>query len=456
MKRGLIMKVSRREAVILTKDGSFERVRLKKGEKPEVGQEYICPPEVCDAHFQPKKGLIPSFSISLVAIIVFVLFAGGMPFEQNKASAAAYVSFDINPSIEVVVDKEMNVIKVRTLNEDAQNLFDDSTDYENSSLLLFSDSLFKILKEYGYFDTHDDLLIASSLDEDYVSPEMHKRLEDSIEKLKSSKYIENTDVILSVLETTEATRNDARKNGLSMGKFLVFKDVLKKDDTLTIQQAGSFSYSELKKLMSKDRDIAENAENPEKVLETNNSPKSIQHTSNTKNPPYTNTTNTETSDTEDKVEPAAKDTGGIKEKMDSTAGTVDEKEEEKNASLTEPLNEPPAKNTVPSKEENKKENEKESRSESDKGKTSEKNDDEDDLQVKIKSNLRGVDKEDLSPRELRLIESLQVNIFNANGNSKDKGNSKNNENSKGNGKSEKNKIHPQQDKHKKGSHGKKP
>ncbi len=442
MKRGMIMKVSRRKAVILTKDGSFERVRLKKGEKPEVGQEYICPPEVCDALFQPKKGLIPSFSLSLVAIIVFVLFAGGMPFEQNKASAAAYVSFDINPSVEVVVDKEMNIIKVRTLNEDAQNLLDDSTDYENSSLLLFSDSLFKTLEEYGYFDTYEDLLITSSLDDDYVSPEIRERLQNSIEKLKSNKYIKNAGVILSVLETTEATRNDARKNGLSMGKFLVFKDVLKQDDTLTIQQASLFSYSELK-LKAKERDIAENAE---KAL-NNNSPKSIQppiNPSNTKNPPYTNTKNTETSDTEDKVETAAKDTGDIKEKMDFSTGTVGEREEEKNPSSTEPLNEPPAKSTVPPKDENKKENEKESRSESDKGKTSEKNDDEDDLQVKIKSNLQGVDKDDLSPRELRLIESLQINIFSADGNSK------------GNGKSEKNKIHPQQDKHKKGSHGKKP
>ncbi|WP_408007551.1 anti-sigma factor domain-containing protein [Pseudalkalibacillus sp. A8] len=445
MKRGLIMEVSKRKAVILTKDGSFERVRLKKGEKPEVGQEYICPPEVSDAFFQPNRKLLPSFSLSLVAIIVFMLFAGGMPFQQNKASAAAYVSFDINPSIEVAVDKELNVIKVRALNEDAENLLDGSTDYENASLLLFSDSLFETLKEYGYFDTYDDLLIASSLDEDYVSPEMRKRLEDSIEKLKSSKYIENTGVILSVLETTEANRNVANENGLSMGKYLVFQDALAKDKTLTIQQVSSTPYSELKKLMmAKDEEVDEDKEQalpetvPDDRLYQTNHTKTDKANNGLVNKPE------KTSDTPEKPGSAAADVAENKDSTDDTKLESVENEKE-NATLAEdPVTDPKNPVSGPAKKEVEKENEKESRSDSNKGKTSKNNDDEDDLQVKIKLDLQGLDKDELSPRELRLIESLQINIFNADGKSH------------GNGKSEKNRIHPQEDKHKKESHGKRP
>ncbi|WP_261130403.1 anti-sigma factor domain-containing protein [Bacillus sp. Marseille-Q3570] len=446
MKRGLIMEVSKRKAVILTKDGSFERVRLKKGEQPEVGQEYICPPEISDAFFQPRKTLLPSFSLSLVAIIVFVLVAGGMPFGTNKASAAAYVSFDINPSIEVAVDNEMNVIKVRALNEDAKNLLEGSEEYKDSSLLVFSDSLFKTLKESGYFDTYEDLLITSTIDDDFVSDEMRKRLNKSIERLKASKYIENTGIVLSLRETTEATRKLAEENGLSMGKYLVFEDISNIDDTFTLDQASVLSLSEMNKYLTNAQISPEDSgeqqtEEPLKIPKRNNSLEHIKHTK-------------DENDIKDTSDPEVPDTNGtgtaasgdVKDDVKDTAKTAvenpDEKEEEK-AAASEPVSEPveKAKNatTAPAKDQTDKEDK--ARSESDQDKTSKKNEEKNDLQVKIKLDLHGLDADELTPQELKLLENLQINIFHAQNNGKSK---------------MKKHSHPHQDKQGKGSHGKNP
>ncbi len=250
MKRGLIMKVSKRKAVIMTKDGSFEQVRLKRGEQPEVGQEYICPMDGAGISFRPNRMLLPSFSLALVALIVFVLVAGGMPFGHQKASAAAYVSFDINPSIEVAVDKEMNIIKVRALNEDAKSLLEGSDGYKDSSLLYFSESLFEMLEEYGYFDTYDDLLITSSFEQGEVSSELRKRLDDAIKQIRSDKNIEDTSIVVSVMEASSDTRNKANELGLSMGKFLVYQDALEQDESLEVNQLRALSYSELRNLVA--------------------------------------------------------------------------------------------------------------------------------------------------------------------------------------------------------------
>ncbi|MGM7702676.1 anti-sigma factor domain-containing protein [Pseudalkalibacillus sp. Hm43] len=250
MKRGLIMKVSKRKAVIMTKDGSFEQVRLKKGDQPEVGQEYICPTDGAGIAFRPNRVLLPSFSLALVALIVFVLVAGGMPFGHQKASAAAYVSFDINPSIEVAVDKEMNIIKVRALNEDAKSLLEGSDGYVDSSLLYFSESLFEMLEEYGYFDTYDDLLITSSFEKGDVSSELRKRLDDAIKQIRSDKSIENTSIVVSVMETSSDTRNKANELGLSMGKFLVYQDAMEQDESLEVNHVRTLSFSELRKLVA--------------------------------------------------------------------------------------------------------------------------------------------------------------------------------------------------------------
>ncbi|WP_221566704.1 anti-sigma factor domain-containing protein [Alkalihalobacillus sp. TS-13] len=439
------MEVSKRKAVILTKDGSFERVRLKKGEQPEVGQEYICPSEIPDAFFQPKKTLLPSFSLSLVAIIVFVLVASGMPFGPNKASAAAYVSFDINPSIEVAVDNEMNVIKVRALNEDAKNLLEGSDEYKDSSLLVFSDSLFKTLKESGYFDTYEDLLITSTIDDDNVSDEMRKRLNKSIERLKASKYIENTGIVLSLRETTEATRKLAEENGLSMGKYLVFKDISNIDHTFTPDQASLLSFSELNKYMAKAIGTEDKEEHqPDKSvgnLKRDNS-LDIKQTKNEKN--ITNPAETEEPDTNE-TGTAASASDDIKDDVTDKVKTAVEKPVEKEkAATSEPVSEPVEKaknaNTAPAKDQTDKED-KDSRSDSDQDKTSKKSEEKNDLQVKIKLDLHGLDADELTPQELKLLESLQINIFHA----------------QKNGKSKMNKhSHPNQDKHGKESHGKKP
>ncbi|MGP4078642.1 anti-sigma factor domain-containing protein [Pseudalkalibacillus sp. R45] len=449
MKRGLIMEVSKRKAVILTKDGSFERVRLKKGEQPEVGQEYICPPEISDAFFQPRKTLLPSFSLSLVAIIVFVLVASGMPFGTNKASAAAYVSFDINPSIEVAVDNDMNVIKVRALNEDAKKLLEGSNEYKDSSLLVFSDSLFKTLKESGYFDTYEDLLITSTIDDEYISDEMRKRLNKSIERLKASKYIENTGIVLSLRETTEATRKLAEENGLSMGKYLVFEDISDIDETFTLDQASGLSYSAMNKYMAKaqvgldeDKGVVPANKGPQQdnIRKLNQMKKEdLNEENNGANPaepevPDTNETGTAASgDVKDDVA----------DKVKTAVENPDEKEEEK-AAASEPVSEPveKAKNatTAPAKDQTDKED-KDSRSDSDQDKTSKKSDEENDLQVKIKLDLHGIDADELTPQELKLLENLQINIFRAQDNGKSK---------------MKKHSHPHQDNHGKGSHGKKP
>ncbi|MCF6138574.1 anti-sigma factor domain-containing protein [Pseudalkalibacillus berkeleyi] len=248
MKRGLIMKVSKRKAVILTKDGSFENVRLKKGEQPEIGQEYICPNENVHPTYRTDRMLLPSFSLSLVAIIVFVLVAGGFPFGHQKASAAAYVSFDINPSIEVAVDKDLNVLKVRALNEDAKSLLDNTEGLENKSLKHFSQSLFKKLKEFGYFDTYNDLLITSSYDQSLESSDVQKRIKDAINQLKSNKQVKNTSIVLSIMETTPEQRKEANKLGLSMGKFMVYQDALQQDQSLKVEHVRTLSFSELRKL----------------------------------------------------------------------------------------------------------------------------------------------------------------------------------------------------------------
>ncbi|WLD92724.1 anti-sigma factor domain-containing protein [Alkalihalobacillus sp. AL-G] len=246
MKRGVVMNVTKHKAIILTKDGSFVRVRLKNGKQPTIGQEYIYPMEPKYSYMPMKRMVLPAFSLALSILIIFVLVAGAFPFGQNKASAAAYVSFDINPSIEVAVDDDMNIVKVRALNEDAEKLLSSSDGFQDTSLLYFSQSLFEMLDKNGYLDTYHDLLITTSLNDESLQSEVKQLLEESVNEIREDPRL--VDMSVAVFTTTSSTRDEANKHGVSMGKYLVYQDALKNGRTLTLEKASELSYTELKNI----------------------------------------------------------------------------------------------------------------------------------------------------------------------------------------------------------------
>ncbi len=273
------MEVSKRKAIILTKNGGFERIRLRNGERPEIGQEYIYPLEqsLSRSYMPFKRMVVPSFSVALTLLIIFVLVAGAFPFSSNKASAAAYVSFDINPSIEVAVDDNMNIIKVRALNKDAEELLTNS-DYQDTSLLYFSQSLFEILEKNGYLDSYHDLLITTSLDDQSLPTEVEQLLEESINTIKQNSKLQGTSVVVSVMTTTLATREKANKHGVSIGKYLVYQDAVKNGNALSLDQASSLSYTELRHIVAKDPQ--EESEQTEATMKPSVKPEHVNRTNN--------------------------------------------------------------------------------------------------------------------------------------------------------------------------------
>lgn len=79
----------------------------------------------------------------------------------------AYVSLDINPAIELVVDKNNNVVSVRGENEDGQVLLYEETGIKGATLEAAVEKITALAIEYGYLDENNkvvDTLVTSGSD----------------------------------------------------------------------------------------------------------------------------------------------------------------------------------------------------------------------------------------------------------------------------------------------------
>ena len=86
----------------------------------------------------------------------------------DKAENQAYVSLDINPAIELIVDKDNNVVSVRGENEDGQVLLYEETGIEGEKIDAALQKITDLAVQYGYLDENNkvvDTIVSSGNDE---------------------------------------------------------------------------------------------------------------------------------------------------------------------------------------------------------------------------------------------------------------------------------------------------
>ena len=106
-------------------------------------------------------------AVALSAIMMSSMCALTACGSKNKAEDQAYVSLDINPAIELVVDKDNNVVSVRGENEDGQVLLYNEAGIKGEKIDVAIEKITNLAIEYGYLDEKNkvvDTLVTSNSD----------------------------------------------------------------------------------------------------------------------------------------------------------------------------------------------------------------------------------------------------------------------------------------------------
>lgn len=233
------------------KDGTFVTVRVPAGKRPLVGNEYQA------SYFSNKKRslfVLPSISFSVAALIAFLFLSGLMPNSSHSA-AAAYVSFDINPSLEVGVDDEMRVVEMDAFNDEAKQIvkkYNFSTD-DRLPFEVFADQLIKAYQSEGYMEENQSMLITTVSDKS--SDKKTKQELDQALNAIVKKAVVQYPVAITVSETNHEVRKKAKQLGVSSGKYTAFQEATKNDKQLKEEKIKEVKFQELKVNATSSKDI---------------------------------------------------------------------------------------------------------------------------------------------------------------------------------------------------------
>ncbi len=159
-----------------------------------------------------------------VAAAFVILFAGVIGFAviSQRSDIVSTVSLDVNPSINIQLNKNEKVVDVVPLNEDAEKIVG-TMNFKDSDLTVTVNALVGSMLRNGYLsDIANSLLVTVEGDDHTFNEQMRKRVEDEI-----AAVLKGVDFDASILNQ-EINKEDeleafAEKNGISEGKAkLVF------------------------------------------------------------------------------------------------------------------------------------------------------------------------------------------------------------------------------------------
>ncbi|MDE7263908.1 MAG: hypothetical protein K2N64_04540 [Anaeroplasmataceae bacterium] len=170
-----------------------------------------------------KKSLKLLFSAVVLCLGLFLVSC--TETEQDKQTA--YVSLDINPAIELVVDQENKVVSVRGENEDGQVLLFEETGITGVDIHTAIEKITKLAIDLGYLDENNqvvDTIIASENEE--FKAQLQDKVHTTITATASNLGLEvktNTEGAYSLIRKMNALKekfpNNKAIQGMSVQKF---------------------------------------------------------------------------------------------------------------------------------------------------------------------------------------------------------------------------------------------
>ncbi len=232
-KLGLIAKIKDDYCIIVTRDGTYKKVPLPEG-GARLGME------ISYRAFDFYPLLKP---VMLAASLLILLFGFSLFRQTAPPQAVAYVSLDINPSLEISVDKNLQVINVDFFNDDGIDLV--------TAGEIKGKNLYAAL----------EVLIQKAIVQKYIKPDQKNLMISTIaagtaattgiDPNKLQQVLENAVAAgglsgeVKVYPVTAEVRTAAQKNGLSPGKFIIYEQAKDAGTKVTIDEVKQNSIRQL-------------------------------------------------------------------------------------------------------------------------------------------------------------------------------------------------------------------
>ncbi len=218
--KGIVLKETASYVVLLTGEGDYVKAPRPVG-KIRPGREIEC--------LLPgkKKRRLSYAFIAAAVLFLFAFIPQLLPLVQE--SGHSYLVIDINPSVELAFNREMEVTEANPLNEAGKEILAGFSLGED--LLDSLDYLLVQSRELGYLQSEENLVMLTLVDNAQSGLEearLGERVEESFAALDIKGYV-------SINKADEDKRQESFKEGLSINKYIVREEIRSTGDVKDYQ-----------------------------------------------------------------------------------------------------------------------------------------------------------------------------------------------------------------------------
>ena len=229
-----------------------------KSETPDIldkiksSDQFYVPDKVKKYDFSRFFNKRLSYSLASVFVLAIVLFSVLTSGTSLDPVVASTVTIDINPSIEITLDEDDNVINITAINSDGELLIDRDIKFRGLSLdetieIIIAEA---IVRGFIVDDTEDNIiLIDVSSEELDIKARVEQALEVKItsEMAKVARAVqvrrENREDLTE--DEVEELKDDASQFRISLAKLHLINQIIDEDDTYTIEDLKDLSVRSL-------------------------------------------------------------------------------------------------------------------------------------------------------------------------------------------------------------------
>ncbi|PGR27312.1 hypothetical protein COC50_08420 [Bacillus anthracis] len=209
MNKGIVMDIKKHSVVVLTPNGEFITCK-RKGDSCMIGEEI----SFDEQEQKVSRFSIPYFLKPASLLVACFLCALLFFYNQPEEKVFAYVSVDINPSLEVSVTKDLRVIDLQACNDDGRRILKELKQWENKQLQEVIRTIIKQSQEDKYL-TNDKQVMLTAIAKDKL---LEPKLEKVMKELK--KEYELKHITVEYQNSTMQVRENARKAGMGTGVYI--------------------------------------------------------------------------------------------------------------------------------------------------------------------------------------------------------------------------------------------
>jgi len=191
------------------------------------------------------------FSMACASVIVVMVCFTAWFFEFKTPDSI--IDLDVNPSIKIVTNRHNQVLSVKALNEEAQQIIE-GQDFEQANLEKSVNAIVTSMISQGYIDDEKKMILITVENKNIEQANNLAVSVDQVVKETASTQNISTTVLRQTITTDKEAAALAEEMSLSTGKLKIIQEIASASDTLSVEVLAPLTVTELIKV-SKENDV---------------------------------------------------------------------------------------------------------------------------------------------------------------------------------------------------------